>query len=704
MTGHQDIEIAVGIVVSPLHLPMLYSQSVEDVLPGEDPIAVVAVAADKAVVIQRRNVDQQQIEIQVVVKVGPGALGMGGRGKDRVGFGEDPAAAAVGAVVAHQRRAVGKGGKIEDRRQQQVEIAVIVVVRPGNRAQVEIGLVVVLPIARELGIGQYQISGIVAVDDGGAVAAQCQILIAIPVHIAPGEVGSAGADAVQGHVGVAEFPLTRSRRPLIGDQHQAIFHTLIINHIIAEHRDIEVAVSVIVGRGGGDHPEILILRGHEKRIERGHLGEVPEGAARVGLHGDKAHRAAAVAVLIGDGQAHDVGVGIGVSMGRVLQRRAIAVAEIPVPTDDKAVGIHAGVGEVDRQPVGIEIEGGIGRPVERRGRRTGEIFDIALLAHCPGVAGRIGGDGGKSAEAGGTDVEHRPVLASGSRIVGGTGGGAQPQFIGADQVNIGKTIGIVGGGQHFPGRTAVIAAGGVAHPADGIAGALVEEIHIANLQEFAGEVALDPVRAVVGAAIITPTDIRRPAVGTFKINRDISATEVRYGCPGSATVAGMEQGIADAASADYPTVEKAGEMQIFGVEVGRGGGCGQPVAAAVAAGINAAGLVKRHHLLRPDNLHRLQVECGQCLVEDPGRGAVAGQEGAVIADRDQIAVRKAIEVVEALPGATGDLRPGGAAIGGLDDEAGTVAEVADLSIGKHRHCAAQEARLRSRRGEGLGPA
>ena len=117
MSRHQNVEIAVGIVVSPLHLPMLYSQSVENILAHKHPVAVVAVAADKAVVIQRRNVDQQQIEIQVVVKVGPGALGMGGRGKDRVGFGEDPATAAVGSIVAHQRRAVGKGGKVENRGQ-----------------------------------------------------------------------------------------------------------------------------------------------------------------------------------------------------------------------------------------------------------------------------------------------------------------------------------------------------------------------------------------------------------------------------------------------------------------------------------------------------------------------------------------------------------------------------------------------------------
>ena len=60
----------------------------------------------------------------------------------------------------------------------------------------------------------------------------------------------------------------------------------VVDHVVAEHRDVHIAVAVIVGRRGSAHPEVFVLRRHEERIERRDLGELAEGAARTRLHGD----------------------------------------------------------------------------------------------------------------------------------------------------------------------------------------------------------------------------------------------------------------------------------------------------------------------------------------------------------------------------------------------------------------------------------
>ena len=82
---------------------------------------------------QRCEMDDQQVEVLVAVEVGPARLRVIGFAEPGVDFGEHPAAAAVGAVVAHQGGVRGERGVVPDRRQQQVEIAVVVVVGPGDR-------------------------------------------------------------------------------------------------------------------------------------------------------------------------------------------------------------------------------------------------------------------------------------------------------------------------------------------------------------------------------------------------------------------------------------------------------------------------------------------------------------------------------------------------------------------------------------------
>ncbi len=81
----------------------------------------------------------------------------------------------------------------------------------------------------------------------------------------------------------------------------------------------------------------------------------------------------------------------------------------------------------------------------------------------------------------------------------------------------------------------------------------------------------------------------------------------------------------------------------------------------------------------------------------------AGQNGAVLPDRDQVAVGEAIHIVDGIPGAARDLRPTGAAVDRLDDEAGAVAEIARQRVGEGWRGAAQKAGLESWRGEGLHP-
>ena len=79
VAGDEDVEVAVVVVVAPLRLAVLDGEGAEDVLADEDAVAVVAVAPDEAVLGQRREVDQQQVEVLVAVEVGPAALRVVGR-------------------------------------------------------------------------------------------------------------------------------------------------------------------------------------------------------------------------------------------------------------------------------------------------------------------------------------------------------------------------------------------------------------------------------------------------------------------------------------------------------------------------------------------------------------------------------------------------------------------------------------------------
>ena len=198
-----------------------------------------------------------------------------------------PPAAAVRSVVAHQRGAEREGRVVPDRRQQEVEVAVVVVVRPGDGAQVEVGLVVVLPVRRQHGVGRHQGAGVVAVDHGLAVGPDREVLVAVAVHVAPGEVRRSRGQRAERHVEVRELPLAAAGRAVVAQQDQALLDAGVVDDVVAEHRDVEVAVAVVVGGRGGGHPEVLVLRRHEERVERGHLGEVAEGAAGAGLDDDE---------------------------------------------------------------------------------------------------------------------------------------------------------------------------------------------------------------------------------------------------------------------------------------------------------------------------------------------------------------------------------------------------------------------------------
>ena len=72
------------------------------------------------------------------------------------------------------------------------------------------------------------------------------------------------------------------------------------------------------------------------------------------------------------------------------ERRPRAVAEIPEPAHDGAVGIRARIREVHRESRRGEVEGRCRRLVERSRRRAREVLDVALEARHPGVAGGIG--------------------------------------------------------------------------------------------------------------------------------------------------------------------------------------------------------------------------------------------------------------------------------------------------------------------------
>ncbi len=197
VAGDEDVEVAVVVVVAPLRFAVLDREGAENVLADEDAVAVVAEPADESVLGQRRDVDHQQVEVLVAVEVGPAGLGVVGLPEVRRHFGEQPAAAAVGAVVAHQGGVRSEGDVVPDRRQQEVEVAVVVVVRPGDRAQVEVGLVVVLPVPRQDGVARHERAGVVAVEDRLAVAADREILVAVAVHVTPGEVRGARGQGSQ---------------------------------------------------------------------------------------------------------------------------------------------------------------------------------------------------------------------------------------------------------------------------------------------------------------------------------------------------------------------------------------------------------------------------------------------------------------------------------------------------------------------------
>src|SRR5690606_35499779 len=79
------------------------------------------------------------------------------------------------------------------------------------------------------------------------------------------------------------------------------------------------------------------------------------------------------------------------------------------------------------------------------------------------------------------------------------------------------------------------------------------------------------------------------------------------------------------------------------------------------------------------------------------------EERPALADGDEADVGKPVDAVEGGAEAAADLGPRRAAVGGLDDEAAAVAEVAGEGVGEGGAGAAEEARARAGRGERLGP-
>ncbi len=267
VAGDQQVEIAVGVGVAPVGEAPL-DPDVEQVAAGEDP-AVVAVALDEAGLGVGIDVDQEEVEIAVLVVVGPGALRVGGRVERGGGVGEQPAAGAVRAVVAHQVGRVLEQVEVEDRRDQQVEVAVVVGVGPGERAQV-VGVVVgrVLVVAGEGEGERRELPAVVAEDPRRAFGADREVVVAVAVEVAPGEVGGAGEQAVEGDRLGGELPPAVGPLALVDEDQQDVLRADVVDDVVADRGEVEVAIAVEVGRRQRAHPEVVGVGRHEVGIRR----------------------------------------------------------------------------------------------------------------------------------------------------------------------------------------------------------------------------------------------------------------------------------------------------------------------------------------------------------------------------------------------------------------------------------------------------
>ena len=246
--------------------------------------AVVAEAAHEAGLGVGVDVGQEQVEIAVGVVVGPCALSVHGWIDGRGGVREQPTAAAR-TVVPHQHRPPGGGVGVEHRRDQEVRVAVVVRVGPGEGAQViGPGVGRVLPVVRQRAVELGQQPRVVAVDDRLTVGGDGEIVIAVGVEVGPREVGGSGRQRSERQLLVGEQPAATRIGTFVDEEHEPVLGAHVVDDVEPDGRKVEVTVAVDVGRRHGVDPEVLLGRRDEERV--GGRGHLEEGGLRGRRRGD----------------------------------------------------------------------------------------------------------------------------------------------------------------------------------------------------------------------------------------------------------------------------------------------------------------------------------------------------------------------------------------------------------------------------------